>query len=205
MASMKRPDANGLPPSRRFGGRRRGDKPDRLVGTSLLPDSGPTPRTFLWYLRLKKPGFTPPGPVFGGAWGVGRIHSRLRRLPSPAAKALPLERRCRRPVGAEQPPDRRLERAFLRPERIGDERPGRRSDDRRGGRLRGRRHENGQGRRRDGLASGRMARVRHPAGRGGLAAQRLAGARVDQPTPASGSFTQKRVTSSSRRHVATPP
>jgi tryptophan-rich sensory protein len=32
---------------------------------------GPTPsrpRTALWYARLEKPGFTPPGPVFGAAW-----------------------------------------------------------------------------------------------------------------------------------------
>lgn len=34
---------------------------------------GPTPshpRTLFWYLRLKKPGFTPPGPVFGAGWGL---------------------------------------------------------------------------------------------------------------------------------------
>ena len=28
------------------------------------------PRTALWYAKLNKPGFTPPGPVFGGAWSV---------------------------------------------------------------------------------------------------------------------------------------
>ncbi|WP_459678106.1 TspO/MBR family protein [Acidisoma sp. 7E03] len=34
---------------------------------------GPTPtrpRTAIWYARLRKPAVTPPGPVFGGAWGV---------------------------------------------------------------------------------------------------------------------------------------
>ncbi len=32
---------------------------------------GPTPShpgTALWYAKLRKPSFTPPGPVFGGAW-----------------------------------------------------------------------------------------------------------------------------------------
>ena len=28
------------------------------------------PRTAWWYARLNKPGYTPPGPVFGGAWGL---------------------------------------------------------------------------------------------------------------------------------------
>ncbi len=28
------------------------------------------PRTALWYAKLNKPGFTPPGPVFGGAWSA---------------------------------------------------------------------------------------------------------------------------------------
>ena len=28
------------------------------------------PRTAAWYARLNKPSFTPPGPVFGGAWSV---------------------------------------------------------------------------------------------------------------------------------------
>jgi tryptophan-rich sensory protein len=34
---------------------------------------GPTPanpRTASWYARLRKPSYTPPGPVFGGAWAV---------------------------------------------------------------------------------------------------------------------------------------
>ena len=28
------------------------------------------PKTAWWYARLDKPGFTPPGPVFGGGWGL---------------------------------------------------------------------------------------------------------------------------------------
>ena len=28
------------------------------------------PRTAAWYATLRKPSFTPPGPVFGGAWAV---------------------------------------------------------------------------------------------------------------------------------------
>ena len=28
------------------------------------------PRTLFWYSRLDKPGFTPPGPVFGLGWGL---------------------------------------------------------------------------------------------------------------------------------------
>ncbi len=28
------------------------------------------PRAAVWYLGLKKPGFTPPGPVVGATWGV---------------------------------------------------------------------------------------------------------------------------------------
>lgn len=38
-----------------------------IVGTSY----GPTPNrpaTALWYARLRKPSFTPPGPAFGAAW-----------------------------------------------------------------------------------------------------------------------------------------
>ena len=34
---------------------------------------GPTPdhpRTAAWYARLRKPSYTPPGPVFGAAWAV---------------------------------------------------------------------------------------------------------------------------------------
>ena len=28
------------------------------------------PKTRRWYRRLNKPGFTPPGPVFGAGWGI---------------------------------------------------------------------------------------------------------------------------------------
>ncbi len=38
-----------------------------LSGSQFNP--GPQhPRTALWYARLEKPDFTPPGPVFGFAW-----------------------------------------------------------------------------------------------------------------------------------------
>ncbi len=40
-----------------------------LSGSQFNP--GPQhPRTALWYARLEKPDFTPPGPVFGIAWTV---------------------------------------------------------------------------------------------------------------------------------------
>ena len=40
-----------------------------LSGSRFNP--GPQhPRTALWYAQLDKPGFTPPGPVFGVAWTV---------------------------------------------------------------------------------------------------------------------------------------
>ncbi len=40
-----------------------------LVGrrASPTPDH---PRTAAWYAKLNKPSYTPPGPVFGGAWSV---------------------------------------------------------------------------------------------------------------------------------------
>ena len=50
-----------------------------LSGTAIMAAAvaggrfGPTPaqpRTMVWYARLRKPGFTPPGPVFGAAWTV---------------------------------------------------------------------------------------------------------------------------------------
>lgn len=31
------------------------------------------PRTLLWYHRLRKPGYTPPGPAFGAGWGLIEI------------------------------------------------------------------------------------------------------------------------------------
>ena len=40
-----------------------------IIGGRHAPS--PThPRTALWYAKLDKPSFTPPGPVFGGAWSV---------------------------------------------------------------------------------------------------------------------------------------
>lgn len=40
-----------------------------LVGRRASP-SPDHPGTAAWYASLKKPAFTPPGPVFGGAWAV---------------------------------------------------------------------------------------------------------------------------------------
>ena len=39
-----------------------------LVGGSHFNPGPQHPRTAAWYARLDKPGFTPPGPVFGLAW-----------------------------------------------------------------------------------------------------------------------------------------
>ena len=50
---------------------------------------GPTPnrpRTAVWYARLRKPSYTPPGPVFGVAWSLldGLLcYSGYRLLTSP--------------------------------------------------------------------------------------------------------------------------
>ena len=36
--------------------------------------SGPQqPRAGIWYLRLRKPGYTPPGPAIGATWGLLEI------------------------------------------------------------------------------------------------------------------------------------
>lgn len=40
-----------------------------LIGGRYGPQPN-HPRTTAWYARLRKPGFTPPGPVFGAAWAV---------------------------------------------------------------------------------------------------------------------------------------
>jgi benzodiazapine receptor len=60
--------------------------------------SGPTPShptTAAWYARLRKPSFTPPGPVFGAAWGVldvllGYAGYRLMRSPTRPARTVAL-------------------------------------------------------------------------------------------------------------------
>jgi tryptophan-rich sensory protein len=40
-----------------------------VVGRRASP-SPDHPRTAAWYLALRKPAYTPPGPVFGGAWAM---------------------------------------------------------------------------------------------------------------------------------------
>ena len=39
----------------------------QIIGGTRRP-SPDQPRTAVWYARLRKPGFTPTGPVFGIAW-----------------------------------------------------------------------------------------------------------------------------------------
>ena len=42
-----------------------------LVAAALGARNGPQrPMTALWYAALRKPAFTPPGPVVGAAWGT---------------------------------------------------------------------------------------------------------------------------------------
>jgi benzodiazapine receptor len=67
-----------------------------LVAALLGARQGPQqPRTALWYARLRKPDYTPPGPVIGATWGVletllAATGYRLLRQPEspPRAKAL---------------------------------------------------------------------------------------------------------------------
>ena len=63
-----------------------------LVGKRASP-SPDHPRTALWYARLRKAPFTPPGPVFGGAWAVlypllGWAGYRLLRSPPGVHRSL---------------------------------------------------------------------------------------------------------------------
>ncbi len=39
------------------------------IGGSFGPAPN-RPRTALWYMLLRKPGFTPPGPLIGATWGI---------------------------------------------------------------------------------------------------------------------------------------
>lgn len=53
------------------------------------------PRAAIWYLRLRKPGFTPPGPAIGATWGILEIllvisGYRLLRRRSSARRTLAL-------------------------------------------------------------------------------------------------------------------
>ncbi len=57
-----------------------------LLGQRNAPSPN-HPRTLAWYASLKKPSYTPPGPVFGGAWAVlypllGWAGYRLLRAPA---------------------------------------------------------------------------------------------------------------------------
>jgi tryptophan-rich sensory protein len=60
-----------------------------LVGRRNAPDPS-HPATRRWYARLRKPGFTPPAPVFGAAWPAleaGLAVSGYRLLRAPAGPA----------------------------------------------------------------------------------------------------------------------
>jgi benzodiazapine receptor len=67
-----------------------------LAAAVLGARQGPQqPRTALWYARLRKPDYTPPGPVIGATWGVLETllvatgYRLLRQPPSaPREKAL---------------------------------------------------------------------------------------------------------------------
>ena len=67
-----------------------------LAAAVLGARQGPQqPRTALWYARLRKPDYTPPGPVIGATWGVLETllvatgYRLLRQPPSaPGEKAL---------------------------------------------------------------------------------------------------------------------
>lgn len=59
----------------------------------LTPDQ---PATAAWYARLRKPAFTPPGPVFGVAWTcldglLGYAGYRLLTRPTSRARTAALE------------------------------------------------------------------------------------------------------------------
>ena len=60
---------------------------EQLVGAQWNP--GPTqPRTAAWYAALRKPSYTPPGPVFGLAWtalDALLAYSGYRLLTAPAS------------------------------------------------------------------------------------------------------------------------
>ena len=61
----------------------------QLLGARWSPTPG-HPRTAAWYASLRKPSFTPPGPVFGAAWtGLDALlgYSGYRLLTAPAKPA----------------------------------------------------------------------------------------------------------------------
>lgn len=63
-----------------------------VTGGSFGPQQ---PRAAAWYASLRKPSYTPPGPVIGGVWGVLEVllcvtGYRLLRSPPSTARALAL-------------------------------------------------------------------------------------------------------------------
>lgn len=67
-----------------------------LAAASTGARNGPQhPATATWYARLRKPGYTPPGPVVGAAWGVletllAATGYRLLRSPGSGARSMAL-------------------------------------------------------------------------------------------------------------------
>ncbi len=133
------------------------------------------PRTALWYASLRKPSYTPPGPVIGAAWTALDAllcvagYKLLTTPPSPNSQ------RRAGSVGPEHRRDRWLPLGLLRPQ-------GARREHGRGRRDAGfgrRCHRNGgvRGPDRRGRRGSprRLARVRDPAERGDLAAQLMSG------------------------------
>ena len=93
------PDAAGLVvASRRSNLRRMNRSTAAIVASSAVlaaallgAQNGPQrPSTAFWYARLRKPGYTPPGPVIGVAWGVlesllvATGYRLLRQPPAPS-------------------------------------------------------------------------------------------------------------------------
>ncbi len=62
-----------------------------LVAAVLGARNGPQrPMTALWYARLRKPSYTPPGPAIGAAWGTLELllaGAGYRLLQSPRSEA----------------------------------------------------------------------------------------------------------------------
>ncbi len=65
-----------------------------LAAAAIGARNGPQrPRTALWYARLDKPSYTPPGPLIGAAWGTlelllaGSGYRLLRAQPTEARSA----------------------------------------------------------------------------------------------------------------------
>lgn len=88
-----------------------------VLGTALLAQRwGPQPphlKTAAWYARLRKPSFTPPGPVIGGVWGILEALLAIGGARLLAAPVGPARRRARA-LAARGAGDSRLDAGLLR-------------------------------------------------------------------------------------------